>query len=338
MKPTELSKYIQKYLLEYLPVTRGLSSNTVASRRDTFTLLLEYMSVEKHLSPDKTEISDLNVETINGFLNWLETQRHSSASTRNLRLTSLKTFFGFIQTVTPDYMFQCQQIIGIPQKKVPDESIEYMSLEGIKALIEVVGVNTKTGFRDLMLLSVLYDCGARVQETADLKVGDVRLQKPETIRLTGKGGKTRIVPLMAPTVKLLIKYFEVKSLSTPSFNSRPLFSNRNGDKLTRAGITYILQKYADIARKRQPGLIPTSISPHHLRHSRAMHMLQAGVPLIYIRDFLGHSEISTTEIYARCDGKQKREAFEAAQPVLSKKETPVWHSDDSLLNWLRSLC
>jgi site-specific recombinase XerD len=108
--------------------------------------------------------------------------------------------------------------------------------------------------------------------------------------------------------------------------------------LTRAGIAYILQKYADIACKKHPELIPKSVSPHHLRHSRAMHLLQSSVPLIYIRDFLGHSEISTTEIYARCDSKQKREAFEAAQPELSRKEIPIWQSDDSLLHWLKSLC
>lgn len=338
MKPTDLAKYMQKYLAEYLPVTRGLSTNTIASRRDTFTLLFEYLKVKKQLSPDKANIRDLDIDTINGFLNWLESERHSSTSTRNLRLTSLKTFFKYIQNVTPDYIYQCQLISDIPLKKVPEESVSYMTLDGIKVLLESIATNTSTGFRDLVMLSVMYDCGARVQEIADLCVGDVRLQKPETIRLTGKGRKTRVVPLMSPTVKILNRYIMVNNYEKPNCKAHPLFLNRSGDKFTRAGITYVLKKYVSIARKLYPNLIPKSVSPHHLRHSRAMHMLQAGVPLIYIRDFLGHSEISTTEIYARCDSKQKREAFEAAQPEFVKGEVPIWQSDESLLHWLRSLC
>ena len=119
----------------------------------------------------------MDVDTINAFLNWLESKRQSSKSTRNLRLTSLKTFFKYIQTVTPDYIYQCQQIAGIPLKKVPEDSISYMTLDGVKALLDSVETNTRAGFRDLVMLSVLYDCGARVQEVVDLCVGDVRLQK-----------------------------------------------------------------------------------------------------------------------------------------------------------------
>lgn len=117
----------------------------------------------------------------------------------------------------------------------------------------------------------------------------------------------------------------------------PLFYNRNGDKLTRAGISYILSKYVNLAKQKQPSLIPKNVSPHGLRHSKSMHMLQAGVPLIYIRDFLGHSEISTTEIYARCDSEQKRKAIEAVCPEITKADVPLWHSDSTLLEWLQSL-
>ena len=163
MKPTDLAKYIQKYLVEYLGATRGLSTNTIASRRDTFTLLFEYLKAVKKLSPEKADIRDLDVDAINSFLNWLESERHSSLSTRNLRLTSLKTFFKYIQTVTPDYIYQCQQIAGIPLKKVPEDSISYMTLDGVKALLDSVETNTHAGFRDLVMLSVLYDCAARVR-------------------------------------------------------------------------------------------------------------------------------------------------------------------------------
>ena len=130
------------------------------------------------------------------------------------------------------------------------------------------------------------------------------------------------------------------SIYHPSYRGEynvPLFSNRKKEKLTRAGIAYILKKYVKIAREKQPDLIPEIVSPHGLRHSKSMHMLQAGVPLIYIRDFLGHSEISTTEIYARCDSEQKRKAIENTCPSITKSETPMWQKDTSLLGWLQSL-
>lgn len=143
---------------------------------------------------------------------------------------------------------------------------------------------------------------------------------------------------MEPTVKLLQQYLNKNNLNTSESRSKPLFVNRSGSKLTRAGISYILKKYIDIAKLENPAVLPDTISAHSFRHGKAMHMLQAGVPLIYIRDFLGHAEISTTEVYARCDSKQKREAFEAAYPQIHNSELPKWQTNDDLLSWLKSLC
>lgn len=338
MKPTDLAKYLTGYLTSYLPNTRGLSTNTIASRRDTFTLFFSYLQDEKKISPSKADISNLDAETIIGFLDWLENTRECSISTRNLRLSALKAFFQYIQTQTPDYMYLCQQIAALPLKKCPDKNIEYLTLDGIKAILDAVDTVTPAGRRDLVLLSVLYDSAARVQEIADLKVGDIRLPKPSTIRLTGKGNKTRVVPLMDPTARLLHQYLDENTLQTEKHYNCPIFKNRSGTKLTRAGIAYILDKYVTIAKQSCPALIPKDISPHCLRHSKSMHMLQAGVPLIYIRDFLGHAEISTTEVYARCDSSQKRKAIEAAYPNIQVSSLPSWQSDDGLMNWLKSLC
>ena len=298
---------------------------------------MKYLDDTQNIKAEDVDIPLLTRETIIKYLEWLEKSRESSVSTRNIRLAAIKSLFSYIQTQTPDYIYQCQQILSIPRKKEPGHTLEYLTIEGIKSVLDAVETSSRTGFRDLTLLSLMYDSAARVQEIADLSVNDFRAEKPSTLRLTGKGSKTRIVPLMSTTSDLVSKYISIYHPSYRGEYNVPLFSNRKKEKLTRAGIAYILKKYIKIAREKQPDLIPETVSPHGLRHSKSMHMLQAGVPLIYIRDFLGHSEISTTEIYARCDSEQKRKAIENTCPSITKSETPMWQKDTSLLGWLQSL-
>lgn len=337
MNPTCFARYMSKYLTEYLPGIQGVSYNTIASKRDAYILLLKYLDDTQNIKAEDVDIPLLSRETIIKYLEWLEKSRGSSVSTRNIRLAAIKSLFSYIQTQTPDYIYQCQQILSIPRKKEPGHTLEYLTIEGIKSVLDAVETSSRTGFRDLTLLSLMYDSAARVQEIADLSVNDFRAEKPSTLRLTGKGSKTRIVPLMSTTSDLVSKYISIYHPSYRGEYNVPLFSNRKKEKLTRAGIAYILKKYVKIAREKQPDLIPETVSPHGLRHSKSMHMLQAGVPLIYIRDFLGHSEISTTEIYARCDSEQKRKAIENTCPSITKSETPMWQKDTSLLGWLQSL-
>lgn len=337
MNPTCFARYMSKYLTEYLPGIQGVSYNTIASKRDAYILLLKYLDDTQNIKAEDVDIPLLTRETIIKYLEWLEKSRGSSVSTRNIRLAAIKSLFSYIQTQTPDYIYQCQQILSIPRKKEPGHTLEYLTVEGIKSVLNAVETSSRTGLRDLTLLSLMYDSAARVQEIADLSVNDFRAEKPSTLRLTGKGSKTRIVPLMSTTSDLVSKYISIYHPSYRGEYNVPLFSNRKKEKLTRAGIAYILKKYIKIAREKQPDLIPETVSPHGLRHSKSMHMLQAGVPLIYIRDFLGHSEISTTEIYARCDSEQKRKAIENTCPSITKSETPMWQKDTSLLGWLQSL-
>lgn len=337
MNPTCFARYMSKYLTEYLPGIQGVSYNTIASKRDAYILLLKYLDDTQNIKAEDVDIPLLSRETIIKYLEWLEKSRGSSVSTRNIRLAAIKSLFSYIQTQTPDYIYQCQQILSIPRKKEHGHTLEYLTVEGIKSVLDAVEASSRTGLRDLTLLSLMYDSAARVQEIADLSVNDFRAEKPSTLRLTGKGSKTRIVPLMSTTSDLMSKYISIYHPSYRGEYNVPLFSNRKKEKLTRAGIAYILKKYVKIAREKQPDLIPETVSPHGLRHSKSMHMLQAGVPLIYIRDFLGHSEISTTEIYARCDSEQKRKAIENTCPSITKSETPMWQKDTSLLGWLQSL-
>ena len=195
----------------------------------------------------------------------------------------------------------------------------------------------QNGRRDAVLLSLLYDTGARVQELADLKVCDINLNDTVTIVLTGKGSKSRIVPVMKPTGELLRQYIEGNGLSHPARSRNPLFTNRGNHPLTRAGVTYILKKYAAQAQTIGVKDISEEITPHWLRHSKAMHLLQSGVNLIYIRDLLGHSDVSTTEIYVRADETMKRKALLEAYESPSEEQLPTWKKDKDLLDWLKSL-
>lgn len=188
------------------------------------------------------------------------------------------------------------------------------------------------------MLSLLYDTGGRVQELADLKMGDIRLSSPTVIRLTGKGDKVRLVPIMAPTEKILKTYLDEHDPHYVAHGGYPLFCNRDGKKLTRAGIAYILDKYVKQAQAAGNVFMREPVSPHSLRHSKAMHLLQAGVNLVYIRDLLGHADVSTTEVYARADERLKRKALEQAYPSPTPEpESPAWQKDDDLLVWLKNL-
>jgi integrase/recombinase XerD len=176
-----------------------------------------------------------------------------------------------------------------------------------------------------------------VQEIADVRVADVRLYHPATVKLTGKGNKTRIVPLMGPMVRLLDQYLKENRLNLPQCNEYPLFCNSEGKKLTRSGISYILKKYFRAAKKLFPECFTDTISPHVMRHSKAMHLLQSGVNLIYIRDLLGHVNIQTTEIYARADSSMKRKALEEAYTNVVSEDLPQWQQNADLLEWLQNL-
>lgn len=337
-KTTDFPYYLSKFLTCYLPGEAGVSQNTILSYRDTFLLLLKYCKSQENILPENMTLDKLTRELVTAFLSWLENERNCSISTRNQRLAAIHSFCRFMQLEDVIRLNQYQLIISIPKKKGKKGTINYMSLEGIKFILEQPNAKKISGRRDMVLLSLMYDTGSRVQEMADLTVGDVRLDSPATVKITGKGGKTRIVPLMQPTTDIVRKYISDFGLSGNAKRSYPLFPNRGGTKFTRAGIKYILDKYVESARAENPGLLPDVISPHSFRHSKAMHLLHAGVNLVYIRDILGHADLKTTEIYARIDGEMKRKALEEAfTNTVPSEDTPPWQQDEELLNWLQGL-
>ena len=336
MKPTDFAKQLTDFLSKYLPGERGLSINTISSYKFTFILFITFMEIEKKKKASKIELRDITKENVVSFLDWLQSHRRCSVATRNVRLAALHSFFRFLQYQIPENLSEWQKILSIKEKKSQKETISYLSVDGIKLLLEQPNRATPKGRRDLAMLALMYDCAARVQEIIDLEPLSLRLNKPFTIKIIGKGNKARIVPLMEEEIEHVHSYMKENGLMEIHRKQEPLFYNSRNDKLTRAGVNCILLKYATMARVKNPGLIPDKISCHSLRHSKAMHLLQAGVHLVYIRDFLGHESVQTTEIYARVDSKQKREAIEKAFAQIVKKEKPLWMKNDNLLQWLKS--
>lgn len=336
MKPTDFSKSLTDFLVSYLPGEKGASKNTIISYKDTFILFLTFFKDRKGISANQLYLKHISKEIVLDFLNWIEEERKCSIATRNVRLAAIHSFFQYLQYQKPEDLFLWQSILSIPVKKTIKDTINYLSLEGVKLLLEQPDQSSSHGRRDLALLSLMYDSGARVQEMIDLTASMVRLENPCTVKLIGKGRKARIVPLLDIQLNFLKNYMCENGLLEASANQYPLFSNSKKEKLTRAGMNYILTKYVKLAREKNLALIPERLSCHSLRHSKAMHLLQSGVNLVYIRDILGHSSIQVTEIYARTDSKQKREAIEKAYTDVRPEREPSWLANDDLLAWLKS--
>lgn len=331
------SYYLSTFLGKYLPTVIGTSFNTVSSYRDTFVLFLRYMKEKKGISAEHIKLKELSQSLVADFLDWIENERHCSDTTRNVRLAAIHSFFRYLQYEAPEHLHLCKTILAIPFKKTEQRALDYFSLNGIKLLLSMPDISTKRGRRDLALLSLMYDTGTRVQEVVDLSPQCIRFEKTATIQIQGKGNKTRIVPMMDAQVKLLKQYMTEQNLMRSEKQSYPLFQNSRGEKLTRAGVSYILDKYVKMARNSNPDLVPNDISCHCLRHSKAVHLLQSGVNLVYIRDFLGHCSVQTTEIYAKADSKQKRQALERAYADVTPDVEPIWQENNNLLKWLVSL-
>jgi integrase/recombinase XerD len=336
MKNKDFGDYLSDYFLKYAPRQKGYSINTIASYRDTFTIFLRYLNDKLKVKPERLSFEKLSKKMIEEFLIWLEEDRKYCISTRNQRLAAIHAFFRYVQMEAPENLKLCNMILSIPTKKVAESPIPYLTIDAVKTLLEVIDIKTKKGRRDLALVALLYDSAARVQEVVDLTVGDISLS-PATVRLKGKGRKTRIIPIVVQTAKLLGSYLKEYGLLGEEAINLPVFSNRVNQKLTRAGISYILSKYVEAAKKNQPKLFQKKVTPHILRHSKAMHLLQAGVNLIYIRDFLGHASVTTTESYAKADSEIKRKAIEKASYNFLPDKKYSSREKNELLSWLKTI-
>jgi site-specific recombinase XerD len=332
---TDFAVSLRRFLTSHLAGLRGCSPNTIASYRDTFKLLIAWFRDERSVPPGRLTLDHIDASAVTAFPGWLQEERHNSISTRNQRLAAISSFCTWMQTEDPARMACWQDIIAIPVKKQDHPAISHLTAEQTRRLLAGPDRSTRQGRRDATLLATLYDTGARVQELADLDVRGIRLERPAMASLTGKGRKTRHVPLDGSTITLLAAYLEEHRLDRPGHDDHPVFFNQHRARLSRGGIAWIISKYQ--AQADDPPLAGASISPHILRHSKAMHLYEAGVPLPYIRDILGHVDLSTTEIYARASTEAKRKALEAAYQDIVTSDLPEWNQDPGLLDWLTSL-
>ncbi|MDD2299212.1 MAG: site-specific integrase [Fermentimonas sp.] len=325
--------YLELFFSKYVLLQRGLSSNTISSYSDAFLMLFRYLEEVKHLKPHQVTFLHVGKETIADYCEWLELSLGNSIATRNQRLTAVHALFRYIQAEDPSRIAQCRDILGIKMKKHRSTPPKYLSVDAIKAILAKPDSKSDTGIRDLALLCLLYDSAARVQELINLKVADIVLDKPATVRITGKGDKIRIVPLLPETAVILKQYIKRYRLTA---KDSVLFTNRSGNKLTRVGVNYILNKYIEIVNQQSPGLINITVTPHVLRHSKATHLLSAGVNLVYIRDLLGHSSVVTTEIYATANPEFLRKAIEQNAIRTSPKRLSLTASETTdLITFLK---
>lgn len=336
-KKEEFQYYVTRFLTEYMASQRNLSHNTISSYAYTFKLLLKFFNEKKNIRSDKITLDDLSKDNIIGFLDWLEQNRGVKVASRNIRLAGIHSFIKYVQIEDPTHLFEYQKILSIKNKKHQSTEIPFLTIEQIKKLLAAPDSSNKQGFRDKVLLTVLYDSGARVDELIHMKVSDLRLYQPAQITIKGKGNKIRAVPLMGNTVELLKKYINENQLNTRQYsNQEYLFVNRSGNSLTRAGVAYLIEKYVSIANKNGAN-ISIKVHAHIFRHSKAVHLLEAGVELIYIRDILGHSSVTTTEIYAKVCNEKKKEAIEKVYIEITEENKEDWTCNKDLMSWLTAL-
>lgn len=338
-KMTDFARHIEYFLLKYLPYERNLSEATVKSYRDVLVKFITFMEKAKGVKANNLMLTHLTRSNIQDFLSHLR-DTGSKPSTCNHRLVVLWSLVKYLQSSEIQLMQQWQHILSINKMKEDEPVVGYLSVEAIAMLLSAPDRTTRNGRRHALILSLMYDLGARVQEIANLKVSDIRIYDNEvTVHIMGKGNKGRVVPLMGESVNAVKQYLKDWGLTVSNKANNPFFFNARGSKLTRSGITHILNIYVELCRREKPMLFYERVSCHKLRHSKAMHLLQAGVNLIYIRDLLGHSSVKTTEVYARVGSSFKNEALKKAYrgTTVETDIAPMWIEDPDLLQRLKML-
>ena len=294
MKTADFAAHLTEFLSHYLPELKNISTNTISSYCDAFRLFLGYCQDVEGMRIEKLSIDDLTPELVDHFLQWLRIERNNGTATRSQRLAAIRSFVKYLQIKEPRLLLNFQQILAIPVKRAERKAINLLTKEAIALILRQPDTSTLSGRRDATILCFLYDTAARVQEICDLRIEDVRLDYPASVKILGKGRKTRVVPILPATAQNLKKYLTEMHM-----------------------------------------LAPEKIPPHLMRHTKAMHIYDADNDLVHVRDFLGHSDIKTTDIYARSSLTMKQKALERVSdsPVPSM---PSWQKSRSTMEWLKS--
>lgn len=327
-----LGSYLHHFLVDYLVGQRNASPHTVHAYRDALKGLLLHVAIVRQRQVSDLRLDELDHQVVLSYLEAIEEDRGNCPTTRNLRLTAIRSFFRAVGQLAPEHLQQAQRILAIPQKRTATRGVGYLTVAEMQALLRQPPMDTWMGRRDHALLRFLYNTGARVQEALDVSIDRIRFEAPSHVHLLGKGRKERLCPLWPDTVGAVQK--TLRDRTDDLRPDTPVFTNLRGVPLTRCGVRYILTKYVRMACLGCSSLQDKSIHPHTLRHTTAMHLLQSGVDLNTIRCWLGHVDLATTNRYVEADLEAKRHALGEVDPPGRRRSAAV---NRSLLKWLEAL-
>jgi len=333
---TLLPAMLRGFFEDYLAAQRDVSPNTILAYRDAIKLLLGLAARRSGRQVIRLQLADLGPVTVLAFPGYLETERHNCAATRNCRLIAIHRFFAYVAGQDPRHADLCRRVPGIPVKKTSSSSLTYLDRDEVKALLAAPSPADRLGLRDRALLTLPCNTGARASQAAGLDIHDVRLHTPSQVRIFGKGRKERACPLWQETADAVRAYPGQRDDSDQP--GAPLFPNAHGKRITRFGLATILQRHVAVAASRQASLASKLVSPHTIRHTTALHLLQAGAELNVIKSWLGHVSITTTSQYVEIDMAMKRKAIERCPaPVPAPQGESRWHARQDIIQWLKDL-
>jgi site-specific recombinase XerD len=333
MKPVDqFPRLLHVFFYEWM-VQRNASVHTVRSYRDTWRLFLKFVAERRKRTVAQLLLTDLTACQVSAFLHYTEQERGDTIGTRNCRLAALRSFFGFVAGREPTAIEQCTEVLQIPTKRAPIRAPSYLEPDEVKAILAQPDRSTIEGQRDHVLLSFLYNTGARIQEALNVCPRAIRFDSPACVRLYGKGRKERICPLWPETVSLLRSLLKRQ----PRADDEPLFANRYGAPLGPSGVRFKLADYVEAGANVAPSLRSKHVTPHSFRHATAVHLVAAGVDITVIRSWLGHVSLDTTNHYAQANLDTKRKALEQLENSSRPGKPPSWKKDKSVLAWLDTL-
>jgi integrase/recombinase XerD len=322
---------LQRFFTERLCTQMDASAHTIAGYRDTFRLLLRFASARCGKEPTRLGIEDLDADLIGDFLLHVETARGNGARSRNTRLAAIRSFFRFVAMSEPAWLLHCQRVLAMPNKRYVKRAVTFLDAAEIAALLAAPDRSTWAGRRDYAILLVMLQTGLRASELASLRCDDVVLGTGAHIRCLGKGRKERCTPLRPDTAKVLQAWLKERRGDA----DQPLFPSIRGHTLSRDALEHLVRKHSLTASRTCPSLAAKRISPHTLRHSTAMELLQHGVDQSVIALWLGHESVDTTQIYLHADMRLKEQALSRVTAPATRPGR--YRPDDELLAFLESL-
>src|SRR5258706_1816848 len=333
---TPVPGLLRGFFEDYLAAQRDVSQNTIYAYRDACKLFLQFAARHRGRQLIRLQLADLGVDTVLAFLAYLESDRKNSAA-RNCRLVAIHRFFAYVADQDPRHAELCRRFLDIPLKKTTSNSMTYLDQNEVKTLLAVPSARHRLGLRDRALLTLLYNTGARATEIVQLNIKDLRLDTPIQVRILGKGRKERVCPLWQETAGALRAYLGQRADGTQP--DAQLFLNAHGNRITRFAAGTILKHNVAVAATNLASLAAKPVSPHTLRHTTALHLLQSGVELNVIKSWLGHvSSITTTSEYIEIDMAMKRKAIERCPPLVPDPEGESrWHANKDIIQWLEDL-